>query len=70
MKKIDLSGIWTLTCDKANFQAIPAKIPGENCSALIENNLLPDPYIAQNENLFQWVRDYDWTWTRNFEVDA
>ena len=70
MKKIDLSGIWTLTCDKENFHPIPAKIPGENCSALIENNLLPDPYIAQNENLFQWVRDYDWTWRRSFEVDA
>ena len=67
---IDLAGTWQLTCDKTDFAPIPSQIPGENCSALIENNLLPDPYIGMNENLFQWVRDYDWTWQREFEVTA
>ena len=70
MSMIDLAGTWQLTCDKTDFAPIPAQIPGENCSALIENNLLPDPYIGLNENLFQWVRDYDWTWRREFEVSA
>ena len=68
MAKIDLSGTWTLSCDKPDFQAIPARIPGENCSALIDAGLAPDPYVAFNENEIQWVRDHDWTWSRRFEV--
>ena len=70
MSRIDLSGTWSLTCGKDGFQSIPAQIPGENCSALIEAGLAADPYIAQQEDDIQWVRDYDWTWTRQFEVDA
>ncbi|MBR6373062.1 MAG: glycoside hydrolase family 2 protein [Victivallales bacterium] len=70
MSRIDLSGTWSLTCGKDGFQPIPAQIPGENCSALIEAGLAADPYIAQQEDDIQWVRDYDWTWTRLFEVDA
>ena len=68
MSKIDLSGNWNLSCDKPGFQAIPARIPGENCSALIDAGLAPDPYIGFNENEIQWVREYDWTWSRQFEV--
>ena len=68
--RINLSGTWELNCDKVAFAPIPAQIPGENCSALIDAGLLPDPYIGQQENDIQWVRDYDWTWTRAFEVNA
>ena len=70
MSKIDLAGVWSLTCDKENFSPIPAQIPGENCSALIEAGIVPDPYIGVNENDIQWVRNFNWTWTRNFEADA
>ena len=70
MIKLDLAGIWQLSCDKADFTAIPAQIPGENCSALIENKLAADPYIAMQENDRQWVRNYDWMWSRTFEVTA
>ena len=68
MSKINLSGIWNLSCDKPDFKTIPAQIPGENCSALIDAGILPDPYIGLNENQIQWVRDYDWTWSRKFDV--
>ncbi|MBO7329842.1 MAG: glycoside hydrolase family 2 protein [Lentisphaeria bacterium] len=70
MPKINLCGTWQLTCDKADFKSIPVQIPGENCSALIENGLAADPYIAMQENDPQWVRDYDWTWSRAFEITA
>ena len=70
MAKIDLSGVWSLTCGKKGFRAIPAQIPGDNCSALIAAGLIPDPNIGFNENDIQWVRKFDWTWTREFEVDA
>ena len=69
MSEINLAGIWSLTCDKKDFTAIPAQIPGENCSALIAAGVVPDPYIGMNENDIQWVRDHDWTWSRDFEVE-
>ncbi|MBR2374470.1 MAG: glycoside hydrolase family 2 protein, partial [Lentisphaeria bacterium] len=70
MSKIDLSGIWSLSCSKEGVRPIPATIPGENCSALIAEGIVPEPYIGLNEKEIQWVRDYDWTWTRKFEVNA
>ena len=70
MTKINLAGIWTLSCDKPGFQAVPAQIPGDNCSALIEAGIVPDPNIGFNEKAIQWVRDHDWTWTRSFKVSA
>ena len=69
MSKIDLSGTWTLSCSKPGFQAIPARIPGENCSALIDAGLVPDPYVGLQEKDLQWVREFDWTWSRDFELD-
>ena len=70
MSKINLSGIWSLTCSKPGFSAIPAQIPGENCSALIDAGIVPDPNRGFNEREIQWVREYDWTWTRKFEVSS
>ena len=70
MSKINLSGIWTLTCDKEGFSPLPAQLPGENCSALIDAGVVPDPYIGLQENDLQWVREHDWTWRRDFEVTA
>ena len=70
MAKINLAGTWRLSCNKDGFEAIPSLIPGENCSALIDAGIVPDPYIGQQENELQWVREYDWTWRREFEVTA
>jgi len=35
MAKLDLAGVWVLSCGKAGFAPIPARLPGDNCSALI-----------------------------------
>ncbi|MBQ7176831.1 MAG: hypothetical protein IJS08_05380, partial [Victivallales bacterium] len=70
MSIINLAGTWSLTCDKVGFQPISAQIPGENCSALLDAGLATDPYVGFNENDIQWVREYDWTWSRHFAVDA
>lgn len=66
---IDLCGTWQLrqTADKA-ANAIPAQIPGDNYSALLENELIPDPYYRENEKDVQWVADKDWTYERSFTV--
>ena len=64
---IDLCGTWQLS-QGGQSSAIPAQIPGDNYSALLENGLIPDPYYGENERDVQWVADVDWVYQRSFFV--
>ena len=59
MKKIDLSGDWTLQ-PKSGEWSVPAIIPGDNVSALLAAGKIPDPYWADNELQVQWIGREDW----------
>jgi len=67
MKKIDLSGDWTLQPKNGEW-AIPATVPGDNVSALLAAGKIPDPYWADNELQVQWIGREDWVYSRTFEV--
>jgi beta-mannosidase len=67
MNRIDLSGVWTLQ-RVGTDTVIPARVPGDNYSALLASGLIPDPYYRRNELEVQWVRDFDWKYEREFEV--
>jgi beta-mannosidase len=69
MAKLDLAGAWVLSCGRKGFAPIPARLPGDNCSALIDAGVLPDPYVGFNEREFQWIREYGWTWRREVTID-
>lgn len=69
MSNMNLASEWTLSSSKPGFAPVPARVPGDNYSALLDAGVIPDPYIAMNEDLVQWVRDFDWTWSRDFELD-
>jgi len=69
MKKIDLSGAWTLRRAK-NGESTPARVPGDTHSALAEAGRIPDPYYGTNELDLQWVGREDWLYERSFDVDA
>ena len=69
MNRIDLRGDWTLIRN-ATGDAFTVQIPGDNMSALIQAGVIPDPYYAQNELEVQWVGREDWTFEREFEIDA
>lgn len=69
MSKINLAGVWKLTCDKEGFSPIEVNVPGDNASALLRAGLLPDPNIGLNELEVQWIGRYDWHWERSFTVD-
>ncbi len=69
MSKINLAGVWKLTCDKEGFSPIEANVPGDNASALLRAGLLPDPNVGLNELEVQWIGRYDWRWERSFTVD-
>lgn len=79
MQTIQLSGEWRLFPQKPQeiaqstryflqHQSIPCKIPGDIHSALLEQQLIPDPYYDTCEIDIQWVGKTDWTMVRSFEV--
>ena len=68
MSKIDLAGLWQLECDKAGFVPLLAKVPGDNVSALVSAGVIPDPTYRTNELAVRWIKDFQWSWSRKFEV--
>ncbi len=48
---------------------IPATVPGCVHTDLLAAELIPDPYVDQNEELVQWIGQTDWAYTCLFEVD-
>ena len=67
MARIELNGEWRLS-SSAQKKGIPAMVPGDNYSALIDAGEIPDPYFRENEKDVQWVSHGDWYYTRTFEV--
>ena len=61
-----LNGEWTLNGAKIKTKAT---IPGDFHSALLKNNLIPDPFYGFNEKKVRWVGNTDWTIERTFEFN-
>lgn len=68
--KIDLSGVWQLTSPSIPDKEIAADLPGDNYTALLNAEMIPDPYFGKNELIVQEFRDYKWSYKRDFEVSA
>ncbi len=69
MKKTDLGGAWQLRrTDWAD--SIEAAVPGTICTDLMRAGLLPDPYYKCNSDLFEEAAEYDYIYSREFEIDA
>lgn len=45
------------------------QFPGNSHSALLENNLIQDPFFADNENKLQWIGEKDWEFKSEFSID-
>ena len=70
--ELSLGGVWSLVGTDAASRSIAceAKVPGDVHSALFAAGLMKDPFYGQNERDVQWVAKKDWTFRRQFEVDA
>ena len=66
---IDLAGDWQLS-DAAGEHALAATVPGGVHDALLSAGVIPDPYFGANETNVLWVARRDWTFARDFTVDA
>src|SRR5574344_834829 len=47
---------------------LPATVPGCIHTDLLAHHLIPDPFLATNEDSVQWVSDSVWTYTTTFSV--
>ena len=46
-----------------------AEIPGNVHTDLMKHDLIPDPFILNNENIVQWVSDQSWIYETQFSID-
>ena len=47
----------------------PATVPGVVHLDLMRNNLIPDPYLRENESKVQWVGEVGWEYLKTFQYD-
>ncbi|MCB0034514.1 MAG: glycoside hydrolase family 2 protein [Anaerolineales bacterium] len=64
-----LNGRWQIR-QAGQEQWIPATVPGCVHTALLEANLIPDPFYADQELEQMWVGESDWLYERIFSVPA
>ncbi|PMJ91719.1 glycoside hydrolase family 2 protein [Vibrio sp. 10N.261.55.A7] len=70
MSQFELDGTWRLTSPQRPDIHIPMTLPGDNVTALLEADLIPNPYLADNESKVRWVEECEWQISREFEVDT
>ncbi len=46
-----------------------AKVPGQVHTDLLSNQLIDDPFVANNELELQWISEKDWIYKSTFSVD-
>jgi len=68
MSIFSLNGNWKLRNITKGTAAIPAKLPGDNYSANLDAEVIPDPYYRDNEKCVQYLRDCDWEYSRVFSL--
>ena len=69
MQKINLNGKWNIKQIGGNIQTI-ANVPVCNYTALIENNIIKNPFVSTYEKDASFVGEYDWEFSRDFDVDS
>ena len=66
---LDLSGSWLLEDSLGEFH-LETSLPGNVHLALLEADLIPDPFLYDNERKVQWISERDWTYSRTLEIES
>jgi hypothetical protein len=65
MKKCDLGGTWRMT---GNGYDVEGQVPGSVYSFLhVDNAILPDPHVADNEDIYLEISEHDYTFSCTFD---
>lgn len=51
------------------FDSLPAIVPGTIHQDLLQNKIIPDPFIATNENSVQWIDKLNWIYETDFNLN-
>lgn len=68
-RELSLAGEFLLTSPKAKVKA-PITLPGDVHAALLDAELIPDPYFGLNETEVMWVNRTPWTMERTFAATS
>ncbi|XP_057313763.1 beta-mannosidase-like [Hydractinia symbiolongicarpus] len=67
-EKINLSdNAWSINCYGLNI-SIPANVPGSVYTALIDNEIIKDPYFGKRDDTYAWIADKSWSYRTEFKV--
>ncbi len=78
MQKIALPAQWSVRAVSPSAEVpteirdldIPAQVPGCVHLDLLRENLIPDPYLGDNEKRVQWIGRTDWEFSTTFSLSA
>ncbi|XP_060074948.1 beta-mannosidase-like [Ylistrum balloti] len=66
---VDLNGNWTVR-DENRGISVTGKVPGNMYTALMESNMIHDPYYRKNDEEYRWISRDDWSYSRTFQVTS
>ncbi len=61
-----LTGKWQFH-QEGKKEWLPATVPGGVHTDLMANNLIPDPFVSDNEKRVKWVAESDWEYRTSFK---
>ena len=67
--EIELNKNWKFSKAGTN-KWYPAVVPGTVHTDLLRNQLIPDPFFADNEKKLQWIDSCDWIYKTNINCDS
>ena len=66
--RIDLTGNWYIRKENED-EWLRTKVPDCNYTALLENNLIEDPFFGRNEEKLLWPAEHTWEFRKIFEIE-
>lgn len=70
MQKLSLGGAWVLDIPGSPFPRVAATVPGSVYHDLLTAGQIPDPFYRDNENEALKIMDYDFEYSRSFQVPS
>ena len=69
VENISLNGYWNLIQEDKSIN-ITAQVPGTVFEALIEKEIIKNPFYGEFENQMSWVFDSKWHYEKVFDVNS
>ncbi len=68
VEKVSLNGKWILKNEHRSIK-IEAEVPGSVFEALMEKDILQDPFYGLREHEVSWVYESDWVYKKEFNIN-